>query len=244
MLQDLTIDSCSLLRRIRISSPLVKSKAIKCCYKFIDINLDNPELMWFELQARDGMLPSIWMENPPCNENPLCNDCEADLEIHSSGQVEPGWPCKMREFLSRSCKFYRPLTLNIRTPDLDFGLQFDIGYEWLATLACSSDQLSHTRYEAMLGRLSKKMLPLAIDPAKMNGLLWTPQPTSVAEVAALLGDDFVQFCCEKVAERQGHSTSGCCGCWPHRLEHFKIETIKGSDYRGPICGDRHTIWIK
>ncbi|XP_031384460.1 uncharacterized protein LOC116198420 [Punica granatum] len=234
VLEDLTIESCFLLRRIRILSPLIRSVVIKHCHNLIDINLETPELTLFELHARDGMLPSIRKKTTPSN------DCAAHLIILSSQQVEPGWSCKlMSEFLPTACKLFRPMTLNVWTPGFAFELSSHIRYRWLAKLACNLKQL----LGVWLRSLSEKMLPLAIDPAKVNGLLLTPHPTSATIIAGLSEDDFLQFFCKKVAETQGRSTSGSCDCWPwpHQLEDLKIETVTGSDYRGPIRRDRHTI---
>lgn len=110
VLEDLTLDSCNSLRRISILNPLIKSVVIKCCTKLININLENPELTQFYLIIYDGAFPSIWMKNPPRY------NCTAKLSFFSFQQVKPGWSCKLREFLTGPCKFFRSLSLCVSTP--------------------------------------------------------------------------------------------------------------------------------
>ncbi|PKI44302.1 hypothetical protein CRG98_035376 [Punica granatum] len=139
-----TLDSASLplIEEYRILNPVIKRIEIIYCTGLTDINLETLELRQFHLkQSYREPLPSISMKNPP-----PCSECEANLDISSYQQVEPGWFCnELREFLDKSRKSFKHLTLELEVGTRDFcfqicGPKIDSKYKWVASFACSLPQ--------------------------------------------------------------------------------------------------------
>lgn len=94
LLEGLVVSNCDMLRRIKISAQKLRDLRIFGCQKLLDVEIDAPNLSFFQYFNNGDKMAKIFSKNAPC---PLEFNLILDID-----RVDTQWLLKLRELLLMS----------------------------------------------------------------------------------------------------------------------------------------------
>ncbi|KAK0599504.1 hypothetical protein LWI29_005893 [Acer saccharum] len=223
LLEDLKVIFCLHLKRITISSNLLKNLSISFCYKLMAIDIDAPNLLSF--CYLDNPIPVSSM-NVPC-------PWKVELSNNYGDDPDTQWYIKIKEFLTGSNQI-EDVILTVDTSKR-YSFNFDECRESSPSFPREIGNLYVTIYVAYYHYA-----------ALLDGLLEVcyPRTLSVSLYERSFGSSFIEWLYEKLM----NVDASCCDshdikCWRHYLKDFKIGGFLMShpEDQNPLCLDNFSV---